>query len=74
LPFRRGSLPPAAPERFYHGHSLLDHGVKGLLAACLEPRDGGGSLQRLSALPVLVASWLPTKQFIRGLSAGALKG
>lgn len=28
----------------------------------------------LSALPVLVAYWLLTKQFIRGLSAGALKG
>jgi ABC-type glycerol-3-phosphate transport system permease component len=28
----------------------------------------------LLALPVLVAYWLPTKQFIRGLSAGALKG
>jgi raffinose/stachyose/melibiose transport system permease protein len=28
----------------------------------------------LSALPVIVAYWLLTKQFIRGLSAGALKG
>jgi raffinose/stachyose/melibiose transport system permease protein len=28
----------------------------------------------LAALPVLVAYWLLTKQFIRGLSAGALKG
>ena len=28
----------------------------------------------LSAIPVLVAYWLLTKQFIRGLSAGALKG
>ncbi len=28
----------------------------------------------LSALPVLVAYWMLTKQFIRGLSAGALKG
>ncbi|MEA2597421.1 MAG: raffinose/stachyose/melibiose transport system permease protein [Thermomicrobiales bacterium] len=28
----------------------------------------------LSAFPVLVAYWLLTKQFIRGLSAGALKG
>jgi raffinose/stachyose/melibiose transport system permease protein len=28
----------------------------------------------LAALPVIVAYWLLTKQFIRGLSAGALKG
>jgi raffinose/stachyose/melibiose transport system permease protein len=28
----------------------------------------------ISAIPVLVAYWLLTKQFIRGLSAGALKG
>ncbi len=28
----------------------------------------------LAALPVLIAYWLLTKQFIRGLSAGALKG
>ena len=28
----------------------------------------------ISSLPVLVAYWLLTKQFIRGLSAGALKG
>jgi raffinose/stachyose/melibiose transport system permease protein len=28
----------------------------------------------MSSLPVLVAYWLLTKQFIRGLSAGALKG
>jgi raffinose/stachyose/melibiose transport system permease protein len=28
----------------------------------------------LSALPVLIAYWMLTKQFIRGLSAGALKG
>jgi raffinose/stachyose/melibiose transport system permease protein len=28
----------------------------------------------LAALPVLVAYWLLTKQFIRGLSAGAVKG
>jgi len=28
----------------------------------------------LSAIPVPVAYWLLTKQFIRGLLAGALKG
>ena len=28
----------------------------------------------LSALPVMIAYWMLTKQFIRGLSAGALKG